>query len=245
MNIFDIQKNLQEIYNELEETGGELTPELEESLQITETDLKDKVKAYVDIIKQLEYDNAAIKEEKARLDSLKKTKDKTIEKLRSILLYTLDKFGYEDKRGVKSIDYGTGKISTRKSTSLNVNQGIIDTLVDQYFINMQWLKDNNQLDVHDGLDKIDYLDKLNTEDDSVPITSNDLNEVNVDINLTVPLNTLFAGKGYNFISNLLKYTSSVQTKASVDKTRMKELIKTGANYEAIANMENKLNLTIK
>ena len=54
-----------------------LTPELEESLKITQDEFKDKIQAYTAVVKQLEVDLAAIKDEKARLDSLKKSKEKT------------------------------------------------------------------------------------------------------------------------------------------------------------------------
>ena len=39
MNIWQIQQDLLDIFNELEDNGGELTPELEEKLAVTQEDL--------------------------------------------------------------------------------------------------------------------------------------------------------------------------------------------------------------
>ena len=45
MNIWQIQQDLLDIFNELEDNGGELTPELEEKLAVTQEDFKNKIKS--------------------------------------------------------------------------------------------------------------------------------------------------------------------------------------------------------
>ena len=45
-NIYNITTELEDIFLELEENGGELTPELEERLRITQDSLKDKLDGY-------------------------------------------------------------------------------------------------------------------------------------------------------------------------------------------------------
>ena len=42
MNIWQIQQELLDIFNELEENGGELTSELEDKLNITQSEFKNK-----------------------------------------------------------------------------------------------------------------------------------------------------------------------------------------------------------
>ena len=51
MNIWQIQQDLLDIFNELEDNGGELTPELEEKLAVTQEDFKNKIKSYGEVIK--------------------------------------------------------------------------------------------------------------------------------------------------------------------------------------------------
>ena len=45
-NIYNITAELEDIFLELEENGGELTPELEERLAITQDNLKSKLDGY-------------------------------------------------------------------------------------------------------------------------------------------------------------------------------------------------------
>ena len=73
-NIYNIQQDLLAIFDELEENGGELTPELEEQLNISQEEFRDKIKSYSNVIKMLENDIYNIKEEKARLSDLQKSK---------------------------------------------------------------------------------------------------------------------------------------------------------------------------
>ena len=67
MNIWQIQQDLLDIFNELEENGGELTPELEEKLAVTQEDFKNKVKSYGEVIKSLKGEIDTIDKETARL----------------------------------------------------------------------------------------------------------------------------------------------------------------------------------
>lgn len=247
MNIFEIERNLQELYDNIEENGGEVDDEMLDQLTITEENFKDKVRGYTEVIKQLQYDVKNIQEEKSRLDNMKKSKETLITRLQNILLDALNKFGETDKKGVKSIDYGIGRISTRKSSSVEVNDGTLEVMANAYFRNMQWLAENNQLGINQGLNKSEYIEQLNAERDKeiTKLTADELNEINVDIAVSVPLNTLFDGTGYDFAGSLLKYNPNFKVKPSIDKTRVKSLIKAGGDYSAIANVKETINLAIK
>ena len=52
-SIFDIDRELLDIFEELEENGGELTPEIEEKLQLNSQEITRKVKSYVAYINKL------------------------------------------------------------------------------------------------------------------------------------------------------------------------------------------------
>ena len=69
-NIFEIEKKYLNIISEIEENGGELTEDLANDLAITENEFKNKVEAYVNIIKSIKNDLALIKDEQSRLKSL-------------------------------------------------------------------------------------------------------------------------------------------------------------------------------
>ena len=56
MNIFEISKELESVFDELEENGGELTEELEEKLSISQDEFRSKVDAYLSVIRHTESD---------------------------------------------------------------------------------------------------------------------------------------------------------------------------------------------
>ena len=49
-NIFDIDKELYTLYDEIEEAGGEITPEIEEKLEIDGQEMTNKVKNITNFI---------------------------------------------------------------------------------------------------------------------------------------------------------------------------------------------------
>ena len=100
-SIFDIDRELLDIFEELEENGGELTPEIEEKLQLNSQEITRKVKSYIAYINKLKADEAAIKSEQDRLTALKKSKDNTIKSITNLVLYAIHNFGNEDKKGKK------------------------------------------------------------------------------------------------------------------------------------------------
>ena len=73
---------LKEIYEEkgriedmLYESGGELTPEIEEALGLNEASLKEKIDGYHKVVVNMEYGMGEIDAEIKRLQTLKKVKE--------------------------------------------------------------------------------------------------------------------------------------------------------------------------
>ena len=118
MNIFEISKELESVFDELEENGGELTEELEEKLSISQDEFRSKVNAYLSIIKHTESDIDCCDKEIKRLQNVKKSKQNTIEKLKTILVWSIDKFGDVNKSGNRYIDLGTSKVTIKSSNKV-------------------------------------------------------------------------------------------------------------------------------
>ena len=133
MNIWQIQQDLLDIFNELEENGGELTPELEKKLTVTQEDFKNKVKSYGEVIKSLKGEIDTIDKETARLKELKDAKNRVIERLSKVIAQAITKFGDETKSGGKFLDYGTGKISVRNSEKVEIDTERTDNVVKHVF----------------------------------------------------------------------------------------------------------------
>lgn len=123
MNIYQIQQDYLSITNELIESGGELTPELETALAINKQELQNKGINYGYVIKSLESDISIIDEEIKRLNALKQSRIKTTELLKNTIKDAMQLYGIEE------LKTPTLKINFRKSESVEVDA---DAVLDMY-----------------------------------------------------------------------------------------------------------------
>lgn len=114
LSLYEIEKSQLQLVEDLIDNGGELTPELEDALAINQQDLTTKATNYGYVIKQLTAECSIIDAEIDRLDALKKSRIKAIEKLKSNVLTAMQVFS------VGSIDSPVMKISLRASESVEI-----------------------------------------------------------------------------------------------------------------------------
>ena len=114
MNIFNIQSEYQQLVNQLIENGGELTPELELALQINKDNFHSKSENYGYITKQFDGEIDIIDNEIKRLQQAKKSREKTIERLKATIEMAMNTFD------IDKIETPLIKISFRKSESVEV-----------------------------------------------------------------------------------------------------------------------------
>ena len=251
-SIFNIQQDLYAIFDSIEENEGEITPELEEVLTIKREEFSTKIQGYVAYIKQLELDNKGIKEEIARLKDLQKSKEKTIDNLKKIMAMAIDAFGDTNKSGTKFLDYGTGKVSIRKSDSIEVDEEGTKQFVNRFFRYFNWLHftniaDQQELDVKDV---IDFCNK-NKQDDEEDIvetnyTDDDLTNLQANLDFKVNLKDLITNpNGLKLINSLLDYKVLATIKPSVDKTEVKKEVKSSGDIPTFAKYVIKDNVVIK
>lgn len=251
MNIYNLKQDLIEIFEELEENGGELTPEIEERLQFTQDEAKTKVQEYTDVIKLLKGDIADIDMETKRLKELKARKKKVIESISNLIIIAIQYFGDTSKSGAKYIDYGTGKVSIRHSKSYVQNENNTKGIVDTFFQYFEWLRNNNQLELADSVD-VDSLKQMLENykryvgDELVPtpieLDDNDLENLNADIKFSIPLSSICKGKGFDLIKELVEYTSAYNAEPSINKIALKNREDELPNLGCV---EEKDNLVIK
>lgn len=115
-SLYVIKEEYLDLISQIEQSEGELTPELESALTINKSELEVKSIAYVEFIKQRESFNARIDEEIKRLQAIKKANDNFVLRLKNNLLNAVNMFG--------NFEAGFLKLSTRKSKSVEVT---IDT----------------------------------------------------------------------------------------------------------------------
>jgi hypothetical protein len=111
-NLFNIDAELYEVYNEIENNGGEMTPDLEATLEITEAERLTKGEGYVYVIKQLRSQSDMIKSEIKRLQEIEKRYQNSADKLADTLLQSVVAHG--------QIKTALVTISTRKSKSVSI-----------------------------------------------------------------------------------------------------------------------------
>ena len=251
-SIFNIQQDLYSIFDSIEENEGEITPELEEALTIKREEFSTKIQGYVAFIKQLELDNKGIKEEIARLKDLQKSKEKTIDNLKKIMAMAIDAFGDTNKSGTKFLDYGTGKVSIRKSDSIEVDEEGTKQFVNRFFRYFNWLHFTNtanqqELDVKDI---VDFCNKTKQDDEEDVIETNytddDLNNLQANLDFKVNLKDLITNPdGLKLINSLLDYKVLATIKPSVDKTEVKKEVKSNGEIPTFAKYVIKDNVIIK
>lgn len=247
-NIYQISQELLSIFDELEENGGELTPELEGQLNITQEEFKDKIKSYSNVVKMLENDIIDIKTENARLNDLKKSKEKTIERLKKIIINAIELFGDTTKSGSKYLDYGTGKVSIRNIKVVEVEEDVTERFVTRALTCLRWYQQNNQLETITASDVLDYCNSKSPceEDEEITVLSEeDIATIRADINLDIPISELFTTeRGIKLAKALAEY-AVFTCKAKVSKTDIKANAKENNTMPVFAKLIDNQTLTIK
>lgn len=247
-NIYQISQELLNIFDIIEENEGELTPELEEQLAITRESFNEKIKDYGNVVRMLQNDIAEIKNEKARLSDLQKSKEKTIERLKTVMIEAINLFGDTNKNGNKFVDYGTGKISIRTTQAVEIDEDSINTFVNRFITGLTWYGIQNQLDsgIIDPTNLISYGNQRKNEEDlEYNFTEEDLRNLDANIDLKVSIKNLISTeKGFELAKALVKF-GSFNVKASANKTEIKREAKENHTMPCFATIVDNKSVTIK
>ena len=245
MNIYNLAKSFIEIFDELEENGGELTEELEQKLAITQESFTTSVKNMSSVIKQYEYECEAIKGEQKRLKELYDRKQKVINRLNKILVDAINQFGDTKKTGVKYVAWETGEASIRKSQAVTINDDLVEEIGLRLYNQAEYNKKINQLDVYDHIDILTLATDYNILNNA-EVTVSELNNIDVNLSVSVPLKALADGSGYPVIREIVKYNDDYKITTNVSKTELKNKLKeNGSCMPHLAKLVINENLQIK
>lgn len=123
--LYNITEDQRLINAMLEENGGELTPEIEEAMQITEENFLDKAEAYGATITEYDAQAEACDAEIKRLLSYKRTCQNVSRRMKERLSDAMRTFHREN------VTAGTFRFSFRKSTAVVVENE--DMIPDEFF----------------------------------------------------------------------------------------------------------------
>lgn len=251
-SIFEIDKELYTLYDEIEEAGGEITPEIEEKLELNGQEMTNKVKSITNYINKLKADLLAIKSETDRLAKLKKSKENTITGLTNLVLFAIKKYGTEDKKGKKWIDWGTGKVGVRKSTSVELDDKKIENLVDVLKttvvngIYTNTLHQSSSIDSQSLLDAAIHNAQIEGDITNSEVEVEDMDDIIVNVTIPVTMAKLLYGDGYSLLANMGDVAKDGWSfKPSVDKKAMKVKLTDEGCTSNIAKVVENNNLTIK
>lgn len=254
MNIFNISQELEDIFYQIEENGGEITPELEERLAITEDKLHDKLDSYRRVHSKLLSDVKTCKEEETRIAKLRKTKENQAEKLKDTMLTAVQQFGALGKSGNRLINLPDAKLYTKASacTEVDLNRSCIlmQLFLDIYHI--AWEQDT--LDPQYGrMTEQELLDKINKKfaesypnEEVIPFTIDDLYGLKINFSFGYSLAQLNNPASFSILQAWFDNAEDSQNfiSADVNKTVIKNRIKDGDDI-TIANIVEHDSLIIK
>lgn len=261
-SLFKISSDLDAIFYEIEENGGEITPEIEEKLALTQENFEAKLQSYINAIKKLDSTYNECKVEIDRIKKYSKSKELNKEKLIKCVIEAIDKFGDTNNRGIKFIELNTGKVQIRNSKMVDLNEILIQAITNSFFRYFQHIYDNGTLCITDV--DIDEVVKFINEDlinnpetsyllyignnEGKPvyrnITVDDVRNIKVNISFDTNIvdfcqrnlhSVVQATNDVDWICNLKGYS---------DKTNVKRAIEDGQNINIAELIINK-NLTIK
>ena len=251
-SIFEIDKELYALYDEIEEAGGEITPEIEEKLELNGQEMTNKVKSITNYINKLKADLLAIKSETDRLAKLKKSKENTITGLTNLVLFAIKNYGTEDKKGKKWIDWGTGKVGVRKSTSVELDDKKIENLIDVLKttvvngIYTNTLHQSSSIDSQSLLDAAIHNAQIEGDITNSEVEVEDMDDIIVNVTIPVTMAKLLYGDGYSLLANMGDVAKDGWSfKPSVDKKAMKIKLTDEGCTSNIAKVVENDNLTIR
>lgn len=252
-NLYFIEQELLDIFDTLEDNGGELTPELEARLSIAQEDFKDKIENYTHVISKYNADINFIKAEQKRLKELADAKAKVVERLSKIMIEAIDKFGDEKpKSKVKFVDFGTGVVSVRNSKAVQLDDDTLERVDNALEIMLKDLHLTNSLDVINKLntDELIILSAKQAEDDGqihplTGISPNDLDYMDVEVSAKIPLKKILSGEEYPAIRELMR-NNNIKHKTSASKSFLKgELEQNGSCAPNLARLVTNKSISIK
>ena len=249
-SLYNIENDLLDLFAEIEANDGEVTDEQLEALNIKEEELQNKLDNYYKAIQNWKADMAACKEEEKRIYNTRKKYENRIEKLKSIMLNTVNVFGTEGKNN-KFIELPTARIYTKSSKSVEVDEERTALLINAMIGFITEAYNNDCLYTGNDVDFAGILQAVNANviaeqgPNFKPYTIDDLAILSVDVTYNGSFMTMFTGK-----EKVLELIASLYINTIVKQNTPKEAFKytievNGPDKITIAKIVENQSLQIK
>ena len=249
-SLYNIENDLLDLFAEIEANDGEVTDEQLEALNIKEEELQNKLDNYYKAIQNWKADMAACKEEEKRIYNTRKKYENRIEKLKSIMLNTVNVFGTEGKNN-KFIELPTARIYTKSSKSVEIDEERTALLINAMIGFITEAYNNDCLYTGNDVDFAGILQAVNANviaeqgPNFKPYTIDDLAILSVDVTYNGSFMTMFTGK-----EKVLELIASLYINTIVKQNTPKEAFKytievNGPDKITIARIVENQSLQIK
>lgn len=250
-SIFNIEADLEAIFMELEDNGGELTPEIEEKLKITQENFENKVSKYVKAIRYYEDNVSILKGRKKGIDDLLKVRENRAKRLRTIITDAVTRYGVKGKSGNNVLELWDAKLFTRNTEFVELDEKRIAILTEEFFDYARELYKQGILETGEDIDPAGMLDAINEicaakyNEDFVYFTLGDLANTRYKVSFNLTPKELLTDTQYILKAfSALTYCSDVEF--CTPKDSIKGYIKTiDENDLSIAELKVNTSISIK
>lgn len=250
-SIFNIEADLEAIFMELEDNGGELTPEIEEKLKITQENFENKVSKYVKAIRYYEDNVSILKGRKKGIDDLLKVRENRAKRLRAVITDAVSRYGVKGKSGNSVLELWDAKLFTRNTEAVELDEKRIAILTEEFFDYARELYKQGILETGEDIDPAGMLDAINEicaakyGEDFVYFTLGDLANTRYKVSFNLTPKELLTDTQYILKAfSALTYCSDVEF--CTPKDSIKGYMKTiDENDLSIAELKVNTSITIK
>lgn len=142
-SLYNITTEYRLLLEQMYEQDGDFTEEQLALLEINQEQFKEKAEIYCKLIKQLENDSAFAEKELERISAYIQKKNASKDKLKEVLKNALMIFGEKDtKKDLWRFEVGTFKLGTIKSSSVEIDEDLIDDKWKEFNIKNRFTKED-------------------------------------------------------------------------------------------------------
>lgn len=160
-SLYQIKSDILSIFNQIEESEGEITEDQDNYLTIKQEELVSKLDNYYKAILSWKADVDNCKQEEKRIASVRKKYDNRIDRLKSAMLDAVITFGEEGKTGNKFIELPNVRIFTKSSNSTETDEQRIELLIETFSNYIIKLYNSGVFYTGEGVDFDELLNNLN------------------------------------------------------------------------------------
>lgn len=257
-SLYNISNDLNNIFLEIEENGGEVTEEILDKLAISEDNLRQKLDNYRKAYTSLSFDAETCKKEETRISAIRKTYENNAKRLKDAMFVAVQQFGEVGKNGNRQINLINSKLYTRASQSVDYDSNLALILKDCVIAWLRGLDNNDMLDnvsfnINEIINNVNNKFKelypeqaeemFNRTNDY--FTTNDLVLLNLKFEFNLNINELLTYNGLVTVKAYFGEEHNADISLNINKTYIKSLLDTGEFNNNIAKLLQTESLIIK